>query len=72
MERIDLSSDIRPLSDFRAEASSCIKHIHNTKRPMLITQRGKGVAVLLDIHEWNSYCIMDIFLFIFRIFIFVL
>ncbi|MCJ8328720.1 MAG: type II toxin-antitoxin system Phd/YefM family antitoxin [Lentisphaeria bacterium] len=54
MERIDLSSDIRPLSDFRAEASSCIKHIHNTKRPMLITQRGKGVAVLLDIHEYEA------------------
>jgi antitoxin YefM len=54
MERIRLTDDIRPLSDFRAEAATCIKHVHDTKRPMVITQRGKGVAVLLDINEYES------------------
>ena len=54
MERIRVTDDIRPLSSFRAEATSCIKHIHDTKRPMVITQRGKGVAVLLDIHEYDA------------------
>ena len=54
MERIRVTDDIRPLSNFRAEASTCIKHIHDTKRPMIITQRGKGVAVLLDIHEYEA------------------
>ncbi|MFA7184371.1 MAG: type II toxin-antitoxin system Phd/YefM family antitoxin [Victivallales bacterium] len=54
MERIRVTDDIRPLSDFRAEASSCIKHVHATKRPMIITQRGKGVAVLLDIYEYEN------------------
>ncbi len=54
MERIRVTDDIRPLSKFRAEATSCIKHIHATKRPMIITQRGKGVAVLLDIKEYET------------------
>ena len=54
MERIRLTEDIRALSDFRAEAAAYIKHIHNTKRPMVITQRGKGVAVLLDINEYEA------------------
>jgi prevent-host-death family protein len=53
MERIRVANDIRPLSSFRAEATTCIKHIHDTKRPMVITQRGKGVAVLLDIKEYE-------------------
>ena len=53
MERIRVADDIRPLSSFRAEATTCIKHIHDTKRPMIITQRGKGVAVLLDIKEYE-------------------
>lgn len=54
MERIRVTDDIRPLSNFRAEATTCIKHIHDTKRPMVITQRGKGVAVLLDINEYEA------------------
>lgn len=54
MERIRLTDDIKPLSSFRAEATTCIKHIHNTRRPMVITQRGKGVAVLLDINEYET------------------
>ncbi len=53
MERIRLTDDIKPLSIFRAEATTCIKQIHETKRPMVITQRGKGVAVLLDINEYE-------------------
>ena len=54
MERIRLTDDIRPLSTFRAEATSCIRHIHNTQRPMIITQRGKGVAVLIDINAYEA------------------
>ena len=54
MERIILDQDIRPLSEFRSSAASCIKQISNTKRPMILTQRGRGVAVLIDIHEFEQ------------------
>lgn len=54
MERIKLTDDVRSLSDFRAGAASCIKQVHETKRPMVITQRGKGVAVLMGINEYEA------------------
>jgi antitoxin YefM len=49
MQRMVLDQDIQPLSDFRAGAATYIKQVHHTKRPLVITQRGRGVAVLLDI-----------------------
>ena len=42
------------MSEFRAGVSSFLKQVHNTKRPLVITQHGKGVAVLLDIDEYES------------------
>ena len=34
--------------------ASFLKQIHNTKRPLIITQHGKGVAVLLDAGEYEA------------------
>lgn len=31
-----------------------IKQVHDTKRPVIITQHGKGVAVLLDAIEFET------------------
>lgn len=53
MQRILLNEDIHPLSDFRAQASRFINQVHTSKRPMLITQRGRGMAVLLDVNEYE-------------------
>ncbi|NOE70456.1 type II toxin-antitoxin system Phd/YefM family antitoxin, partial [Vibrio cholerae] len=47
MSRIHLDQDIQPLSEFRAGVASFIKQINETRRPLVITQRGKGVAVVL-------------------------
>lgn len=54
MNEIIFSQDIRPLSDFRASTAACIKHLHESKRPMILTQRGRGVAVVLDIAEYEN------------------
>lgn len=53
MSKIKVDEDIRPLSEFRAEMASFVKHIHETRRPMVLTQRGRGVAVLMDVHEFE-------------------
>ncbi|MBT4089974.1 MAG: type II toxin-antitoxin system Phd/YefM family antitoxin [Calditrichaeota bacterium] len=53
MERINLNQDIKPLSEFRANATACIKQVHDTKRPIVITQHGKSSAVLMDVHEYE-------------------
>ncbi|EJL7181121.1 type II toxin-antitoxin system Phd/YefM family antitoxin, partial [Vibrio cholerae] len=43
-----------PLSEFRAGVASFIKQINETRRPLVITQRGKGVAVVLDVAEYEA------------------
>ena len=54
MSRIHLDQDIQPLSEFRAGVASYIKQINETRRPLVITQRGKGVAVVLDVAEYEA------------------
>ena len=51
MININLDSDIKPLSEFRANAAIFVKHVKETKRPLVLTQRGKSAAVLLDVSE---------------------
>ncbi|WP_028300624.1 type II toxin-antitoxin system Phd/YefM family antitoxin [Oceanospirillum beijerinckii] len=54
MSRIHLDQDIQPLSEFRAGVASFLKKVNETRRPLLITQRGKGVAVVLDVVEYET------------------
>ena len=53
MQRLKIDQDIRPLSEVRTGIANFIKQVHDTKRPVIITQHGKGVAVLLDAHEYE-------------------
>ena len=54
MRRMKINEDIRPMSEFRSGVASFIKQVHDTKRPLVITQHGKGVAVLLDAGEYEA------------------
>jgi len=54
MQKIKIDEDIKPLSEVRTGIASFIKQVHNTKRPLIITQHGKGVAVLLDVSEYEA------------------
>ena len=54
MERLKIDQDIRSLSEVRTGIANFIKQVHDTKRPLVITQHGKGVAVLLDVHEYEA------------------
>jgi antitoxin YefM len=42
------------LSEFRTGIAAFLKQIRTTKRPLVITQHGKGVAVLLDAGEYEA------------------
>ena len=53
MHRLNPASDILPLSSFRANAASLIKRLGETRRPLVITQRGRGTAVVLDAEEYE-------------------
>ena len=54
MQRLKINQDIRPLSEVRTGIANFIKQVRETKRPVIITQHGKGVAVLLDAHEFEA------------------
>ncbi|PRB75456.1 type II toxin-antitoxin system Phd/YefM family antitoxin [Pseudomonas sp. MYb185] len=53
MSKFRVDEDIRPLSDFRAGIASFVRQINETQRPMILTQRGRGVAVLVGVHEYQ-------------------
>lgn len=54
MQRLKIDQDIKPLSEVRTGIANYIKQVRDTKRPVIITQHGKGVAVLLDASEYES------------------
>jgi len=53
VKRIDLAEDIKPVSQFRARAAEFLQHVGQTRRPLVLTQRGRSVAVLLDVSEYE-------------------
>ena len=54
MQPMKFDQDIRPLSEFRAGVASFVKQVTETGRPLVLTQRGRGVAVVLDVHEFEA------------------
>ena len=48
------NDDIHPISDFRHNVAELIEKTKQTKRPILITQNGKGTAVLLDVSNYEE------------------
>lgn len=54
MHRLKIHQDIKPLSEFRANAASVIQQVHETKRPIVITHRGHSAAVLMDATEYEN------------------
>ena len=54
MQKIKIDEDIRSLSEVRNGMANFIKQVHDTKRPVIITQHGKGVAVLLGANEFET------------------
>lgn len=51
---IDLENDITPVSDFRANAASILDKLRVTGRPVVLTQRGRSAAVLLDVRAYQA------------------
>lgn len=54
MNSIDLVSDIRPLSEFRANTVALVTQVRKTGRPLVLTQHGKSAVVLLDVRMYQS------------------
>lgn len=53
MRRIQVDKDIQPLSEFRSNAAAMLERVRSTKRPLVLTQRGRSAAVLVDVAEYD-------------------
>ena len=51
--RLNFETDIRPVSEFRANAAELIERVKSSRRPLVLTQRGHSTAVLLDVAEYE-------------------
>jgi len=49
-----IATDIKPVSDFRANAAGMIEQVKSTGRPLVLTQRGESAAVLLDVAVYSE------------------
>lgn len=47
------SEDVRPITELKQRASEIVDPARRTRRPVLLTRRGRGVAVLLDLEEYE-------------------
>jgi antitoxin YefM len=54
MPRVRPSEDIRPLTEFRANAAAVVQQVQDTKRPVILTQHGRSAAVLLDVEAYEG------------------
>ncbi|MBI4402033.1 MAG: type II toxin-antitoxin system Phd/YefM family antitoxin [Nitrospirae bacterium] len=53
MARVSLLEDLTPISDFRVRTAEIVAKVKKTKRPVVLTQRGRSTAVLEDVGEYE-------------------
>jgi len=46
--------DTIPLTDLKQDASATLKRVRKSKRPLILTQRGKAAAVLLSVNTYEK------------------
>lgn len=50
---IKFSEDIVPLSDLKANPGRVVEHTTEVRRPVLVTKRGRGVAVVQSVGDYE-------------------
>lgn len=48
------SEDVIPLADLKANPGRVVRHVTDARRPVLLTSRGRGVAVVQSLSEYES------------------
>ena len=54
MPKLKPSRDIQPVTEFRANAAQVIEQVRETGAPVILTQHGRGAAVLLDVDAYEA------------------
>ena len=48
------SEDVVPLTDLKVNPGRVVKHVANAHRPVLLTSRGRGVAVVQSVSDYET------------------
>lgn len=51
---IKFSEDVIPLSDLKVNPGKVVNHANDSHRPILLTSRGRGVAVVQALDEYEK------------------
>lgn len=54
MSSIRPSTDVLPVTEFRANTSAMLTRMHASKRPVILTQHGRGTAVVMDVAVYEQ------------------
>ena len=46
--------DIIPVSDLRQDTAKIMKHLQDSKEPLIITQRGRAAAVMISVEAYKQ------------------
>jgi len=52
--RVKFSEDVVPLTDLKINPGKVVNHTKDTHRPILLTSRGRGVAVVQGLEEYEK------------------
>jgi prevent-host-death family protein len=50
---IKFSEDVIPLTDIKINPGKVVRHTNETHRPVLLTSRGRGVAVMQSLEDYE-------------------
>lgn len=53
METLDLTTDIQPVTEFRANTSGILESLKKNRRTIILTQHGRPAAVLESVEEYQ-------------------
>lgn len=51
---MDITKDIRPLTEFKRNTARFISHLKETGRPSVLTVNGKPQLVVMDAQAWQD------------------
>ena len=52
--RIKLSDDVRSVADLQSDGAAIVRHVTETGRPVVLTKRGRGVAVVMSVAAYEE------------------
>jgi prevent-host-death family protein len=54
MANVKYSEDVVPISDLKVNPGRIVSQVDKTKRPVLLTSRGRGVAVVQSLKDYEA------------------